>query len=176
MRITALPLFLVIPLALNGCGVVRQAELAKAKEHLSAQQADCRAQHPNSQAERADCITAAENETLRPFEGNDADLLTLTQAKRRVLAAKVDRGEMTDDDAKLEYAQFMAAVKVEAQRRRNADSAAAAQQSAASAQMLGASALMLQASRPAPITVPTPAPTVTTTCMPMGSFVNCRSY
>ena len=176
MKLTATVLFLAAPLVLGGCGLVRQAELAKAQERVAAERADCRAQHPSSHAERADCFTAAENATLRPFADNDGDLLTLLQAKRKVLATKVDGGEMTDDDAKLEFAQFMTALKDESQRRTNANSAAAAQRSAASAQMLGAAAMMMQASRPAPITVPTPAPPVTTTCMPMGSFVNCHSY
>lgn len=164
------------PLALGGCGLVRQAELAKAQERVAAERADCRAQHPGSHAERAHCFTAAENAILRRFADNDGDLLTLLQAKRKVLATKVDRGEMTDNDAKLEFAQFMTALKDESQRRTNANSAATAQRSAASAQMLGAAAMMMQASRPAITAVPTPAPPVTTTCMPMGGFVNCHSY
>jgi hypothetical protein len=175
LKLRTAVLFLTVPLALGGCGVVQQVELAKAKERLATQRADCRTRFSESHGQAADCLTAAEDETIRPFTGNDSDLLTLMQAKRKVLAVKVDRGEMANDAALLELAQFASALHDESLQRMNATRAASAQQSAASAQMLGAAAMMLQASKPAPIITPTPSPMVTTTCMPMGSTVNCTS-
>jgi hypothetical protein len=71
-------------------------------------------------------------------------LFTVMQAKRRVLAVKEDRGEITKDEAQLEMAQLMSALKDQDQQRGNAAAAVAAQRSAASAQMLGAAAMMLQ--------------------------------
>jgi hypothetical protein len=113
---------------------------------------------------------------VRPLAYNDADLLTVMQAKRRILAVKEDRGEITKDEAQLEMAQFVSGLKDEDLQRQNAASVVAAQRSAASAQMLGAAATMLQASRPAPIIAPATPPMVTTTCMPMGDLVNCTSH
>jgi hypothetical protein len=176
LKLTTTVLFLTVPLALGGCGLVQQAEMGKAKERLVAMRADCRARYPDSHAKVADCFTAAENETVRPLAYNDADLLTVMQAKRKVMAVKEDRGEITKDEAQLEMAQFVSGLKDEDLQRMNAASAAAAQRSAASAQMLGAAATMLQASRPAPIVAPAAPSMVTTTCMPMGGLVNCTSH
>jgi len=175
LKLTATVLFLTAPLTLGGCGLVQQAEMMKAKERLVAMRAECRARYPDSHAQMADCLTAAENDTVRPLAYNDGDLLTVMQAKRRILAVKEDRGEITKDEAQLEMAQLMSALRDEDLQRSNAAAAVAAQRSAASAQMLGAAATMMQASRPA-IVVPPAPPMVTTTCMPMGGLVNCTSH
>jgi hypothetical protein len=89
---------------------------------------------------------------------------------------KEDRGEITKDEAQLEMAQLVSALRDEDLQRSNAAAAVAAQRSAASAQMLGAAAMMMQASRSAPNVAPAAPPMVTTTCIPMGSLVNCTSH
>jgi hypothetical protein len=167
-------LLLIVPLMLGGCGLVRQAEMAKAKEQLTAAMAECKAQNPNSLVLLSDCYTAAEDTIWRPYV-RYGDLQTLMQAQRKVLAAKVDHGELTKDEANLELAQVASAIRQQELERDNSAGMVAAQRSAASAQMLGASAAFLQATRPQPV-LASPAPIVNTSCNRVGTFTNCTSY
>ena len=150
---------LAVPIALGGCGVVQQVAFARAKARLAVEQADCRALS-ESYAQKADCLTAAEDETIRPFV-NDGDVLTLGQARRKLVAVKLDRGEITEDEARLEMAQIMSAATNEDIQRSNAARAVSAQE------MLGRAAMM-RATQPPPM--------VNTTCSAMGNSVNCTSY
>lgn len=165
-------LLLVFPLALAGCGLVQQAEYAKAQERLMAAKAECRAQHPNSLADQSDCQTAAEDAIERPFIQN-GDLLSLMQAKRKLLALRVDRGEITRSEANVELAQVLAEIRDEELARANAARAVAAQQYAVSAQMASAAARLLQPQQPAPYYGP---PMANMNCTRVGAFTNCTSY
>jgi hypothetical protein len=157
----------LVLLLLGGCGLVRQAEMAKAKDQLTAARAECRAAHPDSLAAMSSCWTEVENAIWRPYV-RYGDLQTLMQAQRQVLAVKVDHGELTKEDANLQLAQVVSALRKEELQRNNATDQTAAQQSAASAQMLGAAAALLEATRP--------APAVNTSCNRIGTVVNCTSY
>jgi hypothetical protein len=56
LKLTTTVLFLTVPLALGGCGLVQQAEMGKAKERLVAMRADCRANYPDSHAQLATAL------------------------------------------------------------------------------------------------------------------------
>jgi hypothetical protein len=129
-------------------------------------------QHPNSLADQSDCHTAAEDTIERPFIRN-GDLLSLMQAKRKLLALRVDRGEITRSEANVELAQVLAEIRDEELARANAAGAVAAQQSAASAQMAAAAARLLRPQQPAPYYAPPPA---NMNCTRVGSFTNCTAY
>ena len=173
------PVVLLALLALNGCGVARQAQIADAKKHLVADVADCKAQYPASFVQQVDCITATENVYEKPFI-NDPEMLDLLQAKRQVLAVQVDNGQLTKEQANLELATLRTQIRQTELDRRNAAAAVSAQQSAASAQMLGASARMLQSTPPVVVAPPVMQPVapraVNTTCNGFGNTVNCTSY
>ncbi len=164
-------LLLVFPLALGGCGLVQQVEYAKAQDRLAAARAECKAQHPNSLADQVDCQTAAEDAIERPII-QDGDLLSLMQADRKLLALRVDHGEITRSEADVELAQVLTEIRDEELARANATRAVAAQQSAASAQMLGVAARLLQPQQPVPYT----PPVVNMNCDRVGAFTNCTAY
>lgn len=137
-----------------------------------AARAECKAQHPNTLADQADCQTAAEDAIERPFIQN-GDLLSLMQAKRKLLALRVDRGEITKSEANVQLAQVLAEIRDEELARTNAARAVAVQQSAASAQMAAAAARLLQPQQPAPYYAP---PLVNMNCARVGAFTNCTAY
>ena len=124
----------------------------------------CKVQYPRSLAQQSDCVTAAEDTYMRPFY-RYGDLLTLTQAQRKVIAAAIDNGQITVDDANLQLAKVRSALSQQEADRDNASGMVSAQQRAASAQMLGAGAAILQTTRPA-----------TTSCTRFGTNVTCNSY
>lgn len=123
---------LVLPLVLSGCGLAQRAEYASAHEQLTAAKAACKAAHSNSLADESDCQSAAEHAIEPPFVQN-GDLLTLMQPQRKLLALRVDRGDMSRGGADVQLAQAIAEIRNEELARANASCAVAAQQSAASA-------------------------------------------
>jgi hypothetical protein len=125
-----------------------------------------------SLADQSDCQTAAEDANERPFIQN-GDLLSLMQAKRKLLALRVDRGEITRSEANVELAQLLAEIRDEELSRANATRAVAAQQSAASAQMATAAARLLQPQQPAPYYAP---PMANMNCSRIGTFTHCTAY
>ncbi len=139
---------------------------------MAAAKAECKAEHPNSLADQADCQTAAEDTIERPVLQN-GDLLSLMQAKRKLLALRVDHGEITRSEADVQLAEVLSEIRDEELARASAARAVAAQQSAASAQMLGAAARLLQPQQPAPYYTP---PVVNMNCNRVGVFTNCTSY
>lgn len=158
-------------LALSACGVARQAEVNDAQQRLEAARAFCKAYHKGNGAQIADCWSQAEDMIMRPLYPY-GDLLTLLQAKRKVIAEKADGGEITKDQANLQLAELNSEITREQTRRSNAAALVSAQQTAASAAMLGTAARLLQGTQPAPVMGPL---VVNTTCTRMGAFVNCSS-
>jgi hypothetical protein len=171
------PVVLLALLALGGCGVARQAQIADAKKQLAAAQAVCKDQLPHAQ--RADCMAEAENAYERPFI-NDPEMLDLLQAKRKDLAVQLDNGQLTQEQANLELATLRVQIRQTELERRNAASSVSAQQSAASAAQLGAAARLLQSTPPVveapPVMQPAAPRPVNTTCNGFGNTVNCTSY
>jgi hypothetical protein len=70
--------------------------MAKAKEQLTAARAECKAQNPDT--------------IWRPYV-RYGDLQTLMQAERKLIALKVDHGELTKDEANLQLAQVASEVR-----------------------------------------------------------------
>ncbi len=89
------------------------------------------------------------------------DLLTLKHEYRLALARKVDRGEMTAEDAGLQYAEANTRIQTIFEQRRNARVAADADASRA----LYSGLALLPNNRP-----------MTTTCNRFGNTTSCNSY
>lgn len=93
--------FVSVSIVLGGCGIAQREE---AKRNASDGIAACRAQTwPNAVA-RAKCINEAET-PIRGALRTGQDLFDLRQATRLVLAEKIDRKEMTEAEANLEFAK-----------------------------------------------------------------------
>ena len=107
---------------------------------------ECGGKYTNQDLVWARCMAQAE-EILRSAPGVYQDLITLRQTSRIAIASKVERKEISREQAGAEMAQVMSYVASEAQRR---DSG----QQAANAQMLQAAAGIMVANRPPPFYTP----------------------
>ena len=147
---------LAVVLVVSGCAAQRQAEAEAAF-------AQCRAAIPaqvGSYVARENCINAVSERYSSPGDGASA----LVRATRLSLAAKVDRGELSPEDA----AAQLAAVAFQAQQ----------QQAATNAARAAAAAQILSATRPAPPAplgfYPVPAnPGWSASCQTIGTQTYC---
>lgn len=116
--------FIVIGLAaaLAGCAAAQQRQVL---EDVEASKAACRSQTFKTKVEFARCINGAEQKLAAIY--NKHDLLQLRLASRLAIAEKQDKGQISDVQAELEFAQVNAGLgSQEAMRNSNAEMAAAA--------------------------------------------------
>jgi hypothetical protein len=110
-----------VALATVGC-VSRQAQLEK---QIAAEKDVCRSQTFATKVAFARCINAAEQKLSAVYD--KPDLLQLRLASRIAIAEKQDKGQLTDAQAELEFAQVGAQIGTqEASRNSSAEMAAAA--------------------------------------------------
>lgn len=144
----------VIGLALAGCAQQRVAEASKV---LTARIAECKAQYPGDKDHlaRVDCLLPARRAALAA-SGVSTDLAELYLANNAQLAAQIDRGEITLEEARVK----------DAQNSRDMTDATLSRRNAALAAM------------PPPVPAPVQfAPQQTqTTCTRFGNTVNCNTY
>jgi hypothetical protein len=153
-----------------------QKRVEAAKAEFATEKAKCFATWPARQGNylrRVECENAAFERIARPLVPNP-DLYELAWAYDLALAAKMDRGDISREDARLQRAQFLAQLSTEAQNRVNAAQVAnaqaqmaQAQQSAAFGNVLAGFVALQQASRPS---------IINTTCNRIGGFSSCTSY
>lgn len=112
---------LVTALVLGGCATSRGPSTT---ELLDRAYAACRETSPN-RTEEAKCFTGAELQLMTNFP--DPDLLRYKQNLRQSLAEKVDRKQMTQAEADLEYSKGMMQIMSEFDARSSRRSMTAAQ-------------------------------------------------
>lgn len=156
--------------ALSGCANQRQAELKKSFDQSSAV---CLSTFPNSASglslKRNGCLIEAENRFVRPTFPFP-DLLDLRQAYQIALAKKVDLGEITTGNARIQMAEVNTKITSIFEERRNARlfaNSRAIEAQASSTNALSSSLAVLQSNR---------NPIVTTSCHRIGPTTNCLSY
>ena len=116
----------------------------------------------------AQCQTDAENQYLAPLKNSPyADLLNLKQAKRAEIASRLQRGQITIEQANVELATMTSQITGEATNRTMTAASVSAQQSAAAAQGQAAAAASMSAMQ---ATMPRPP----VTCMRTGNMVTCN--
>lgn len=121
-------------LLLAGCGLARDIEANKKFQAdmaaLKSESAAC----PSKATLRlqVECVNAAENQFLRPYVAHQ-DLLNLGQTNRLAVAGKLERRQITPDDAALELAKVNTAIASELERRNTGRRSAAAQEANAAA-------------------------------------------
>ena len=113
--------------------------------------AECAAKKHRNRTEQAKCYNAAE---MRMSELVDADLVNVRFATRLALAAKVDKGQMTEAESDLAFAQTISQLTSQLSARTTGRQIARAQTAAA-----------IAAAYP-----PTPSPT---TCTFIGNTMTC---
>jgi len=155
---------IVIIGALTGCISAAQKQAAA---KMQAARSQCEAIHADKYVPMADCMTQAENSLVRsgyPYP----DLLNANQAHRRMVAEKIDRGELTASEGKFQSAQFVAQTESEATRRRQGQQAVNAAQSQAWSGVAIAGAAMMQANQP--------TPTYVVQAPPIPRPITCRTF
>jgi hypothetical protein len=146
-------------LVLSGCATQRFAEQKAAFDAAAAQCRETRVRTGGSYVSYAHCVNAASEQ----FGASDPTG-PLIRATRLSLAAKVDRHEMTPEDAGAELARV--AFEARQQVARTGAAVAAGQGSA-----MQGTAAMLNATKPPP----TPSP-IQTNCLAAGPSLSCTSY
>ncbi|WP_103873871.1 hypothetical protein [Bosea lathyri] len=110
-----------VAMAMAGC-VSRQAEVQK---QIAADKEICRSQTFPTKVAFARCINSAEQKMSAVYD--KPDLLQLRLASRLAIAEKQDKGQISDAQAELEFAQVGAQIGTqEATRNSNAEMASAA--------------------------------------------------
>lgn len=142
----------LIAMTLTGCAQQRVAEASKAFEQRAA---ECTSQHlgDKSHLARANCLEPAFR-ALFAARGSFGDLTDVYLSNRADLAAKLDRGEITLEEAKVRDAQLKRELTETGLARRNAALAAL----------------------PPPPPLPVQVAPQQTTCTRFGNTVNCSSY
>jgi len=108
--------------ALSGCAAAQQRQVL---EDVEASKAACRSQTFKTKVEFARCINGAEQKLAAIY--NKHDLLQLRLASRLAIAEKQDKGQISDAQAELEFAQINASIgSQESSRDTSAQMAAAA--------------------------------------------------
>lgn len=146
---------------LGSCAAQRAAERERAaREAIAGCNATFPTSVPRQNALRVQCLADAENRIYGPIYPYP-DLLNLKHEYRLALAKKVDRDEMTAEDARLRFAEITTRIQNIYEQRRNARARADAE----TAQALYSGLALLQSSRP-----------ITTSCNRFGTTTNCSTY
>ncbi len=86
--------WIVLPLLLAACGGPREEGSVEGKKRYLAEKAGCEARYPNAMVQMSDCRAAAANAFIRPWY-RYGDLMSWAQTKRRELALKLDRRQIS---------------------------------------------------------------------------------
>ena len=124
-------------LALSACGYINAAAMRDATDKGAAA---CRAAHPtpgSTYLERAKCLNDVELKVTREFNHPHMDLIYLRTAYRSALARRIDSGELTHENAQIEFGELTIRLRTEV-RQRNAMAAMAEQARSARMQSTGA--------------------------------------
>jgi outer membrane murein-binding lipoprotein Lpp len=108
--------FLVVTIALAGCAATPQGDIADARQRYLTAKAACVSAYPRSLTRQAECRAHAGNTYIRPYY-RYGDLMTYVQARRRELAGKADRHEISRAAYEHQVAQAEAEVAREEDRR-----------------------------------------------------------
>ena len=152
----------------NALQVQANADLQKAKEL-------CNSENLKTHLERSKCDDDAFRRTVYVHSDNK-DLLDELMAERELLSAKIDRHELTQEEANLQMAQGTANLNEQLNRRRQQ------QQEQQAVNSIAALSLMQQmnpSQQAAPIYQPTvvrPLPTINCTSTPSGTTVYTNCY
>lgn len=131
-----------VALALGGCLAARMEQVG---QEVDADKAICRAQNFTKKVQLSQCLNNAEQRFVGVYPY--PDLLQLRAATRLALSEKQDRGEISQAQAELEFAQVITQITAQEQSR------------AANAQMANAATMMAMPRR--------------TTCTRYGNTVTC---
>lgn len=124
--VRAAVLVLTLSMIVAGCAAVRSSNLEAATEAAQREVAKC----PSApRAEFARCANEITNRTIKPLHPYP-DLVDVVSTARLSLAVKVDRGEMSKEDADMQFAKLQSDVVGEVERRRLARRSVRAQESA----------------------------------------------
>lgn len=144
----------------GGCAAQKAAERERlARDAITACQTAYPPNIPRQNVVRAQCLNDAEKKIYGPTY-SFPDLLTLKHEYKLALARKIDKGEMSPEDARLQFAEVNTRIQTLFEARRNARAAADAQ----SARALYSGLALLQSSRP-----------ITTTCNRFGLTTTCNT-
>ena len=143
----------VLIVGLSGCGLVTNAAVEQGA-------AACKAQG-GTPTQRADCMNRVETMIV----GRAPDLVNMHMAARRALAEKVERHEISEAEAFLEFAKL----EIELDQIQ-ADRTEANLQT--TAQLLNASAALFNAGAPRTLG----SPVINTNCTGGGGYWNCQSH
>jgi hypothetical protein len=156
----------------------------QAKLDLAQAKVDCRARDAagefKTRVQFAKCVNEAEQRFMGPSV--PGDLLAIRIATRTVLFEKLDRKEITQAQAELEFAQMQSQLSNEEQQRNNATSAARTAFAIDQFQRMNAQNLQQQAMNNqlaiAQMNAMRPAPIQNTMCtsMPVGNFIDTTCY
>lgn len=123
--------------ALSGCGTTTAQQEAhdRLSATVNAEYDRCKNtafSGKNVHSQRADCYNSVTNQYVRP---NDPfpDLVEMVVSARSAYAAKVDRGEMKDEDARVAFSKVLSEATGERERRLQGRASVDAQQAQASA-------------------------------------------
>lgn len=161
---TTFAAILATTIVLGGCAEQRQREAMEAQQkaitdagqRLNAARLACNAQFPDSNAQKADCKTQAEDAIMGVYYPY-GDLMTLFQAQRTAIAVRLDNHEISRDDANIQTAQAFSAMSQETRRRKNEEAMVAAQRQSANAEAVRAVAPLMMKPLMQPIP-PMPGP------------------
>ena len=163
-----------VAFGLIGCAELKRQEAEKAFVEGKAQ---CVRQFPippGKYTERISCVTDAYNAHLRAYDRN-SDLADLQGAYESSVAVKVDRGEITREQARLETARFNSQIATQREARELA-------RQQANTNQLSAAAAFQQANRPMPLVpiqpymMQTQRTPLQTNCTRFENNINCTSY
>jgi hypothetical protein len=167
------PLVLSAAILLAGCVSEQNALRAQAKANFQTAKELCNSQNFKTHLEKAKCQDDAYRRTEYVYN-SDKDLLDQLIAQRETLSAKIDRGEITQEEANFQLAQFKSGL-VEQENQRGQERQANA------IAVLSLTQQMTQPPQPLPTyQAPTPpnyqSTTINCTSTPIGStvFTNCN--
>jgi hypothetical protein len=167
---------LLVGFTLAGCVSDQSAVQVQAKADFQTAKEECESSATlKTHLEKAKCLNDAFRRTEYAY-ASDKDLLDQMMAQREVLAAKIDRHELTKEEADLQFAQFKSGlVELENQRRQ-------ALQDQRRANTLAALSIM-QGMNPPPQPLPVyqmpiarPAPITNCTSTPIGGSIYTNCY
>jgi hypothetical protein len=151
---------LLLLISLGGCAEQRRAE---AQAAIQKQVADCRIQYPGDThyLDRTNCEAPVRRAAMSST-GVASDFVDLYLADRAQLAAQIDSGRMTKEEANAAMARASVEINQMAGERNRQNALAAA-------------AILSAMPQPPLYQLPMPPQTHTTNCMRMGSMINCTT-
>jgi hypothetical protein len=126
----------LLTLALIGCSVSPEVDIATAQQRYQAARSRCFAAYPRSLVLQADCRTQAANTYVRPYY-RYGDLMNRAQDQRRALAVKVDAHQMSKAAYDRAIARSERDIAREEERRNNLAHTATSYDAPRSASMFG---------------------------------------